>query len=180
MTGMAPLPDDRLTQTALTIRRATPGDADALSRLRWEFRAAVGAAQEAEDAFVARCTEWMRDRLASAIWRAWVVEASGEVVGSAWLELIEKIPNPVVEAEAHAYVSNFYLREPLRGRGAGSQLMAAVLDECTTAGVHAAILWPTERSRPLYGRFGFEDRGPVMVRTWDAATAAAEALATAG
>jgi GNAT superfamily N-acetyltransferase len=152
---------------AITIRRATADDAEALARLRWEFRAAIGEPDEAEDAFIARCARWMRARLGYETWRAWVAEAGGEIVGTAWLELVEKIPNPVVEAEVLGYVTNVYLREELRGRGAGSQLMSAVLDECAAAGVHAAILWPTERSRALYRRHGFEGDGRVMVRTWD-------------
>ncbi|HET7229060.1 MAG TPA: GNAT family N-acetyltransferase [Longimicrobium sp.] len=165
--------------TKLTIRRATPDDADALARLRWEFRAGIGNAREAEDAFVARCARWMRARLGYGVWRAWVVESGGELVGTAWLELIEKMPNPVTEFEVHGYVTNVYLREHLRGHGAGSRLLSTVLDECAAAGVHAAVLWPTERSRPLYARFGFEDRGEVMIRTWDAAHAGEE-LAAAG
>jgi len=164
---------------AITIRRATADDADALAQLRWEFRAGIGEPAEAEDAFVSRCARWMRARLGYDAWRAWVAEAGGEIVGTAWLELIEKLPNPVVEAEAHGYVTNVFLREELRGRGAGSALMAAVLDECAAAGVHAAILWPTERSRALYRRHGFEGDGTVMVRTWEAPYDA-EALATTG
>jgi len=165
--------------TTATIRRAMPDDADALARLRWEFRAGIGAARETEAAFTARCALWMRARLGHGPWRAWVMEVRGEMVGTAWLELIEKMPNPVTEFEVHGYITNVYLRPEMRGRGAGSRLLATVLEECAAQGVHAAILWPTERSRALYARFGFEDRGPVMIRTWDAAHVAEE-LATAG
>lgn len=160
-------------ESAITIRRATADDAETLSRLRWEFRAGIGAPNEGEGAFVSRCARWMRARLGYDTWRAWVAEAGGAIVGTAWLELIEKLPNPVVEAEVHGYITNVFLRDEMRGRGAGSALMEAVLDECAAAGVHAAILWPTDRSRALYARFGFVDCGPVMVRTWDAAPARA-------
>ena len=154
------------TTPGLTIRRATADDAEALARLRWEFRARIGEPNEAEDAFIARCTLWMWARLDDATWRAWVVELDGEIVGTAWLNFTEKMPNPVAEAEAYGYVTNVYLREHLRGRGAGAQLMAAVVDECAAAGVDAAFLWPTDRSRSLYRRFGFEGDGPLMVRPY--------------
>jgi N-acetylglutamate synthase-like GNAT family acetyltransferase len=153
----------------LSIRRATADDAEALARLRWEFRAGIGEANEAEDAFVARCAAWMRERLNDATWRAWVVEADGGISGTAWLSLVEKMPNPVDEAEAYGYVTNVFLREHLRGRGAGARLMEAVVDECAVSGVEAVFLWPTDRSRSLYRRFGFEGDGPLMVRRWDAA-----------
>lgn len=156
----------------ITIRRATAKDAEALARLRWEFRAGIDVPDEAEHAFVARCARWMRARLGYETWRAWVAETDEGIVGTAWLKLVEKMPNPVEEAEVLGYVTNVFLREDLRGRGAGSQLMAAVLDECAAAGVYAAVLWPTERSRGLYRRHGFEGDGRVMVRTWDAAPAA--------
>ena len=154
----------------LTIRRATVDDAEALARLRWEFRTAIDPANETEDEFVARCAAWMRTRLRDATWRAWVVEMDGEIVGTAWLNQVEKMPNPVVEAEAYGYVTNVYLREHLRGRGAGARLLGAVMDECVAAGVDAGFLWPTERSRSLYRRFGFEGDGPLMV--WRGNTAA--------
>ena len=44
-----------------------------------------------------------------------------------------------------------------------ARLLAAALDECAAAGVHAASLWPTRRSRSLYRRFGFTGEGEVMV-----------------
>jgi hypothetical protein len=49
---------------AAFVRLATPDDALALARSRDAFRAAMGAAVEDEAAFVARCAEWMRARLA--------------------------------------------------------------------------------------------------------------------
>jgi len=147
------------------VRRAVPGDAAALAALRWEFRAAIGDANEERDAFVRRCEAWMRPRLApESSWRAWVAEAAGEVVGTVWVQLMEKMPNPVDEAEVHAYVTNVYVRPSARG-GVGSRLLAAALEECAAAGVHQAFLWPTERSRALYRRLGFGGQGAVMVWT---------------
>jgi len=148
---------------AVTIRRASPRDAGALARLRWEFRAAIGVVDEAEDAFLARCEAWMRARLAEgAAWRAWVAEADGAVAGTVWLQMVEKMPNPVSEPEVHGYVTNLYVRESARG-GVGSRLLAAALDDCAAAGVHQAFLWPTPPSRPLYRRFGFTGDGEAMV-----------------
>ncbi|MFL5385670.1 MAG: GNAT family N-acetyltransferase [Longimicrobiaceae bacterium] len=146
---------------ACAIRRAAAEDAAALAALRWEFRAPLGRVSEDPDAFVRRCAEWMRTRLAGEPWRAWVAEAGGRIVGTVWLQLMEKMPNPVAEPELHGYVTNLYVRETARG-GVGSRLLAAALEECAAAGVHAAFLWPTEGSRSLYRRFGFTGEGEVM------------------
>ena len=141
----------------LTVREAIAADAPALAPLRWEFRAPLGAVTEAEGAFVARCAAWMAARLgAGDAWRAWVAESAGEVVGTIWVGLIEKLPNPTPEPEEHAYVTNVYVRPAARGAGVGSALLRAALAWCEGRGVHAVVLWPTARSAPLYRRHGFD------------------------
>jgi GNAT superfamily N-acetyltransferase len=140
----------------MLIRRAVLADAESLARLRFEFRSALGKLRESETEFFTRCHAWMRERLAGADWAAWVAEQEGELVGCVWVHRMEKMPNPVSESEWHGYVTNFYVREAARGSGIGSRLLQTALDWCRTGRVDAMILWPTERSRPLYLRHGFE------------------------
>ena len=150
------------------VRAATPGDALRLAELRYEFRTAFGEATESKEAFVARASAWMRERLAGdSQWRCWVVEQGGAVVGHIWLELIEKIPNPVVELEKHGYITNAYVREAARGQGLGRQLMDAAIACCREEGVDSVILWPTPRSRTLYARYGFAPRDDLMEAVLD-------------
>ncbi|MFL5515328.1 MAG: GNAT family N-acetyltransferase [Gemmatimonadales bacterium] len=147
------------------IRPAVAGDSAALARLRYEFRAGVEPPAESESAFIERCTAWMGERLrAGASWRCWVAQASAAIVGSAWLQLIEKLPNPVAEPELHGYISSLYVQPAQRGAGVGSLLLAACLGECEAQAVDAAILWPTPRSRSLYVRHGFAVRDDLMER----------------
>jgi GNAT superfamily N-acetyltransferase len=147
----------------INVRLASASDADALARLRYAFRSSVGEVSEGEAEFVGRCRLWMEERLGEGgAWRCWVAERGGELVGNVWAQLIEKIPNPSDEPERHAYVTNFYVREEERGRGTGSRLLAAALDCFEEAGVHAVILWPTERSRSLYLRRGFAVREDLL------------------
>jgi GNAT superfamily N-acetyltransferase len=131
--------------------------------MRYHFRASLGDAIETEEQFVARCTGWMSLRLASgASWRCWVTEVEGKIVGHVWLQLVEKIPNPLAETECHGYVSNAFVEEKYRGRGLGSQLLEAALDYCRAEEVDSAFLWPTRESRRLYERLGFVGDGNVM------------------
>lgn len=151
--------------SALRVRRAGPADAAALARMRFEFRAALKPAAEDERSFLARCEVWMAPRLASeSAWAAWVAERGGAIVGTLWMEFFEKMPNPVAEAECHGYLTNFYVRESERGAGTGSRLLEAALAECERRRVHQVLLWPTDRSRPLYERFGFAVRDDHMAR----------------
>ena len=138
------------------IRLATPTDAEALARLRYEFRTALDAAVESPTAFHERCTTWMAERLgADGPWRCWIAETPSESVGAIWLHFLEKIPNPVDEPEAHGYITNLYVRPDCRGSGIGERLLATALEECDRRRVHSVVLWPTPRSRSLYERHGF-------------------------
>src|SRR6185436_11778805 len=139
-----------------TVRRAIPSDASALATLRYDFRSEQRAPAEEEEAFLARCGRWMFDRLENdARWRCWVAEADGEIVGNLWLYRIEKLPNPVAEPEQHAYVTNVYVVPERRDGGVGALLIEAALDCCRREDVDAVLLWPSERSRSFYGRYGF-------------------------
>lgn len=147
----------------LRIRPADTTDAPTLARLRYRFRAELSEATEPEEAFVQRCTAWMVARLTPAgPWRYWVAESEQEIVGHVWLQIIEKIPNPVAEPEYHAYVTNCYVRPDVRGRGVGTSLLKTALAWCREAGVDATILWPSEKSRSLYLRHGFAVRDDVL------------------
>ena len=151
------------TAAQLVIRFADASDADRLARLRYALRASTGRATEPETVFLKRCTAWMAAYLEEgSAWRCWVAEQEGQLIGAVWLQLVEKIPNPRAEAELHGYLTNFYVQPGARAKGIGSQLLQAVLEFCGTAGVHAVILWPTERSRTLYERHGFAVRRDIM------------------
>src|SRR5687768_1067991 len=115
----------------IIIRLAGPSDAPALARLRYEFRAGRDQATEAEADCLARCGEWMSARLApGSQWRCWVAEDAGRLVGTIWLQIIEKMPNPGAEPEHHGYISNLYVEPPRRDAGLGASLLGDCLRYC--------------------------------------------------
>jgi GNAT superfamily N-acetyltransferase len=127
-----------------------------LAGLRFAFRAEQERPSEPEAAFLERCARWMAARLESpAPWRCWVVESNGVLDGTVWLQLLEKLPNPVGEPEWHGYISSLFVRPEVRGHGLGSGLLVTALAECDRRGCDAVVLWPTPRSRSLYLRHGF-------------------------
>jgi GNAT superfamily N-acetyltransferase len=105
----------------------------------------------------------MEDRLATDRWFCWVAIREERIVGHVWLSLIEKIPNPVAEAEWHGYITNVYVQETSRG-GVGGALMDAALAFCARRDVDSIILWPTQRSRSLYRKKGFSASDAIMSR----------------
>ena len=147
------------------VRPGERRDVPALARLRYEFRAGQDPPVESEADFLARCTGWMTARLVpGGSWRCWLAEAAGRAVGTVWLQRIEKLPNPVAEAESHGYVSSLYVVPSSRGAGLGSRLLGACLEACQAQEMDAVILWPTARSRSLYLRLGFAVREDLLER----------------
>jgi ribosomal protein S18 acetylase RimI-like enzyme len=144
---------------AALVRRATPADALRLAELRFVFRSDFGEVTEAREAFVARASAWVRARLAvaesDARWLCWVAERDGAVVGNVWLQLLEKLPNPLAEPELHGYVTNFYVVPEARSGGLGTALLDELLAEARRRELDRIVLWPTARSRALYARHGF-------------------------
>lgn len=153
---------DTAARTAATIRLAIASDAAALANLRYAFRASTGTATEPMREFLNRCTTWMKEHLDSERWRCWVAEENEDLIAAVWLQLIEKIPNPIDEREQHGYITNFYVTESARGRGLGSKMLNEVISFCESHDVHSIILWPTEHSRTLYERYGFAVHDDIM------------------
>lgn len=151
-----------MTDAVVTCRRALPADAAALAVMRYQFRSQLDTVVEDEAAFVARCTDWMRLRLTGDEWLVWVAESAGRIIGQIWLLPIEKIPNPVNETELNAYITNAFVRPEHRSLGLGSVLLQLALDWCRQASVDRVILWPSDRSRPLYQRHGFSAQNDLV------------------
>jgi GNAT superfamily N-acetyltransferase len=147
----------------INIRFGCAADAPALARMRLAFRTELGEVSEQSGEFVERCTRWMAERLhEQASWHCWLAEAGDGMLGALWLQLIEKIPNPAGEAELHAYVTNFYVIAAARGLGLGDRMLGLALAWCRSRHVDTVILWPSQRSRALYGRHGFTVRDDLL------------------
>jgi len=143
------------------IRLATEADVAILSQMRFALRTKPENV-ETEKAFLERCTEWMRNHLENDSWRCWIVEEDDAIMGALWLQLVEKIPNPTSESEFFAYITNVFVKEWARGKGLGSKLLSEAFAFCEQQKVETVILWPTEKSRPLYERHGFAVRSDVF------------------
>jgi len=166
------VPELSPTPPRVRIRQANETDAVALARLRFEFRSEVHEASEPQDLFVGRATAWMTSALREGMWMCWIAEAvipsasegsaPGQIIGALWLYLIPKIPNPNGHPEEHAYLSSFSVRANARNTGIGSLLLAEALAFCEAHRIDSIVLWPTERSRPLYLRHGFRVAAGVL------------------
>ena len=123
------------------IRVANSGDWRALAEMRYRFRTEVGSPTETKSRFVRRCTSWMKKIFVadSSAWRCWVIDDGKQLLGHVCVQLFEKMPNPVNEPEAHAYLTNFYVVPEMRGRGLGRKLLNKALSWCRAQGADASF-----------------------------------------
>jgi GNAT superfamily N-acetyltransferase len=98
----------------------------------------------------------------SNAWRCWVIDDGKQLLGHVCVQLFEKMPNPVNEPEAHAYLTNFYVVPEMRGRGLGRKLLNKALSWCRAQGVDAVILWATTESKSLYRRCGLLEPADIL------------------
>jgi GNAT superfamily N-acetyltransferase len=139
------------------IRPAVAHDASGLARLRHALYAEHGPAREELDKYVDRFAGFVRDALASDAWRVWVAELEGRVVGTMWLQLVERVPRPGEDRGALpiGYLTNVFVEPDLRDGGLGSRMLEEIITWARARGVEEIIVWPSDRSYPFYERAGF-------------------------
>jgi GNAT superfamily N-acetyltransferase len=146
------------------IRVATSADWNALAEMRYRFRTEVGSPIETKSRFVRRCTSWMKKAFGadSSAWRCWVINDGKQLLGHVCVQLFEKMPNPVTEPEAHAYLTNFYVVPEMRGRGLGRKLLNKALAWYRLQDADAIILWATPESKSFYRRCGLLESADIL------------------
>ena len=137
-----------------TLRRATPDDAEALTRLRGLMHQAIG--DELTDEWAALCTASFARRLQTEQFRAYVVEADGAVVcsGAGWLE--EHLPSPYLLDPRRGHIASMSTDPAYRRQGFGRDVFAALMGWFGELGIARVDLRATEDGRPLYESFGFQ------------------------
>jgi ribosomal protein S18 acetylase RimI-like enzyme len=144
------------------VRRATPGDAEAVARLLHDFQEEFDEPSPGVEALTGRYEELIRNRDMTVLlagdgpdgfvqirYRPWVYSAG---------------PN------AHSYLEELYVVPGLRGNGIGRALLEAAMDTARGEGATHMELGTSEddrAARALYESAGFVNRegrpdGPVM------------------
>ena len=142
--------------TEASIDLATQDDVPALAELRWQLYAEYqGLPTESPEAYRERFARFASDALASDAWRCWVGRAQGRLAGAMWLQTVSRVPIPGKRVGPIGYLTNVYVAPEHRNGGLGAALLDRVTSWCRDEGYSLVIVWPTERSRPFYGRGGF-------------------------
>jgi len=150
------------------IRLATLDDAEALVRLRMTFLAEVGNFGEGADAVAVSeaFREYLRRKLPTGEFLAWVAEDAGEIVATSGLVFFERPPNGTSPTGLEAYVMNMYTRPEWRGRGLAAALLDAALARVKQTAARRVWLHATDVGRPVYERAGFVASDSEMELVW--------------
>jgi phosphinothricin acetyltransferase len=139
----------------ITVRPATSSDLEAITEIYNESILTTTATFDTQPKTLAEQEQWFNshgDRRP-----VFVAEVNGRVVG--WASLSEWSDRCAYSDTAEI---SLYVRENLRGQGAGKALMKAVLEAGEKAGVHTVIARIAEGntvSVSLHESFGFESVG---------------------
>jgi len=144
------------------IRRATPGDAEAVARLLHDFQAEFDQPSPGTGALAERYADLIRNRdmtvllaghggagFAQIRYRPWVYSAG---------------------PQAHSYLEELYVVPSVRGQGIGRALLEAAMETARKEGASHMELGTSETdraARALYESVGFTNRegspdGPIM------------------
>ena len=151
--------DYECMNSAVTIRKATAEDLDQLVQLRLEMDAEEGAAPA--PGFPDQFREWYSAY--SERFTVVVADLHGQLLGTVWLERVERIPRPAgVPAAPFGYVTFTFVTREHRNAGIGQQMLELLRSEALKMGCETLIVWPSERSTTLYERGGFSRPGDLL------------------
>ena len=144
---------------------ATADDIPELARLRWQLYVEQdGEPTESPQEYRERFARFAGSALASDTWRSWVARDGDRLAAAMWLHTVPRIPVPGKRAGPIGYLTNVYVEPAHRNAGLGAEMMDQITVRCRSEGFSTLIVWPTERSRPFYGRGGFERPDEPLVR----------------
>ncbi|GAA2469700.1 hypothetical protein Ahu01nite_000650 [Winogradskya humida] len=102
---------------------------------------------------LAAFTDWMTAHAATHL--PFIAEVDGQVIGSAWLHVAERVPGEHSLTRLYGDIQSVMVRAEFRNRGVGSALMAAILTEARTRNLLHVIVHSGRRAVDFYIRNGF-------------------------
>lgn len=147
---------------AVLYRPANFEDCRPLAEMRWRLDAGGGRLPEDRALFMDRCATWIRNAIALGTWTVWVAEVDRGLVGHAFVQLVEKAPQPGRPIDRYGYVSDLAVL-PEHDEAIGERLLEWVKMWALGAGLELLLAWPTAGTRPLYERAGFTPERQALV-----------------
>jgi ribosomal protein S18 acetylase RimI-like enzyme len=145
------------------IRRATPGDAEAVARLLHDFQQEFDEPSPGVEALEERYADLIRNREMTVLLAGEGPDGFAQIRYRPWVYS--------AGPQAHSYLEELYVVPSLRGQGIGRTLLEATMEMARSEGATHMELGTSENdsaARALYESAGFTNRegrpdGPVML-----------------
>lgn len=155
-----------LGKTEISIRQATPQDAEIIAHHRRAMFAEMGWDDPAElDVMQATFIPYAQRALASGLYLGWLAcLEDGQVVAGGGLIAHEWPTRPGDPNMRRAYILNVYTEPGYRQRGLARHIMDDILDWCRAQGFKTVSLHASKFGRPLYEAMGFEPTNEMRIK----------------
>jgi GNAT superfamily N-acetyltransferase len=94
----------------------------------------------------------------------WLAEVDDSAVGMINMMVFARMPRPGRVRSTWGYVANVFVLAGHRDAGIGARLLDACTSYADDHGFVRLVLSPSERSVPLYERFGFSPATSLLLR----------------
>ena len=140
---------------ATLIRRAEAGDLPRLTEIYNQYIVDSHVSFDTEPWTLDQRREWWRTyETGDGPWQAWVAEVDGRVIGGSWSSRFR--PRTAYDSSVETTI---VFDPDATGRGLGTRLYRALLDDLDARGVHrqyAIIALPNDSSVALHHKLGYE------------------------
>jgi GNAT superfamily N-acetyltransferase len=150
---------DHVPLRGITIREATPDDAETIYRQRLAMFEDIWGDLDPDGVAAMESTfiPWVRRGLADGSYRGWLAcTGDGRVVAGGGLIIHEWMTHPSNADPRRAYIANVYTSSDYRRNGIARRIMQAIVDWCRAEGFKRVALHASPFGRPLYESLGFE------------------------
>lgn len=151
------------------MRIATDEDLAPLAHLLWWHAAPGERDRQSVESFAIDLASWWRAHGDSHV--AFVARLDGpEVVGTAWLALVPRVPRPGRTRRRSADIQSVYVVPEHRGLGIGSALVQAASEHAARLDADRVTVHSGRRAVPVYERLGFASSPQLLQRTAELST----------
>jgi GNAT superfamily N-acetyltransferase len=108
-------------------------------------------------------SKYLQETIPAESYVSWLAVKDGKIVATSGLSFNTVPPSYGNHTGKEAYIMNMYTIPEYRRKGIARNLFVKTLEEAKKRGVGKIRLHATEKGRPLYLKYGFEERGDEMV-----------------
>ena len=141
---------------------AGPDDLPDLARLRWLDAEPEERADQSVEDFTTALAQWWAANEGSH--RAFVAVQDNELVGMAWLAVVERVPRPGASSRRSGDIQSVFVLAENRGHGIGTELVRTASDQALKLGADRVTVHSSRSAVPVYERLGFHSSRELLHR----------------